>query len=137
MKRKSHQRKSGLAAGPAHNKSRISGRLWVEKDGETFISWGRIVLLERIKQYGSISAAARSMKMGYRHAWQLVESMNQQSNRPLVKKTTGGENGGGAALTSHGEAAIAKFWKLAASFKKWLSRQDPLLWQTESERQDV
>ena len=135
VKRKSHQRKSGLAAGPARNRSRVSGRLWVEKDGETFISWGRVILLERIKQRGSISAAARSMQMGYRHAWQLVESMNRQSPRPLVDKTMGGEGGGGATLTPHGEATIAAFWELVARFREWISQQDPRLWLTESERQ--
>lgn len=135
MKRKPHHRESGLAAGPARNKRCISGRLWVEKDGQTFISWGRVTLLERIKQYGSISAAARSMQMGYRHAWQLVQSMNRQSPQPLVRKVMGGRGGGGAVLTPHGEAAIAAFWELVARFKQWISKQDPRLWLTESERQ--
>ena len=61
---------------------RLKGRLWIEGSEGTFLGYGRVVLLERIGEHGSISAAARSMDMSYRHAWKLVDSMNQQSNTP-------------------------------------------------------
>lgn len=102
---------------------RVSGRLWVEKDGKTYLGWGRITLLERIRENGSISAAARSMGMGYRHAWELVESMNKQSPTPLVMVRTGGRHGGGAQLTKAGEEAIDLFWSLAKDFRDWLGNQ--------------
>ena len=38
---------------------------------------GKIALLEAIRTTGSISAAARSLKMSYRRAWLLVEELNQ------------------------------------------------------------
>jgi len=37
----------------------IKGRLWIESEGATYLSWGRIVLLERIGEYGSVSAACQ------------------------------------------------------------------------------
>jgi molybdate transport system regulatory protein len=55
-----------------------------------------VVLLERIDEHGSISAAARSMGMGYRHAWELVDEVNRVSPRALVEKDAGGRGGGGA-----------------------------------------
>ena len=125
-----HRREAGLAASRPRAGCRVSGRLWVERDGETFLSWGRIVLLERIRDHGSISAAARSMKMGYRHAWELVESMNSSSPKPLVRTQTGGQRGGGAELTREGEAAIAGWWALVDRFSEWLAGEEPRLWRS-------
>jgi molybdate transport system regulatory protein len=67
-KKTDHGRGTALAAGPAARGVQIKGRLWLEKDGETFLSWGRVVLLERIRDLGSIAAAARDMEMAYSHA---------------------------------------------------------------------
>ena len=103
--------------------TRLTGRLWIERDGETFLGWGRVVLLERIREHGSMRQAAKSMEMGYRHAWTLVETMNRLADEPLVLKTTGGPGGGGASLTPAGDAAIAEWWKLTASFGAWLDEQ--------------
>jgi molybdate transport system regulatory protein len=99
--------------------------VWVEKHGETYLGWGRVVLLERIREHGSISAAARSMGMGYRHAWELVESMNRLGPSPLVRKVTGGARGGGACLTPPGEAAVEAFWNLVEQFRVWLAARRP------------
>lgn len=119
----------GFSNGLSTSGDRVSGRIWIERNGETLLSWGRVVLLERIQEYGSISAAARSMGMGYRHAWELVEQMNRLSPKKLVAKKTGGEGGGGAVLTRHGETAIKRFWELVTEFREWLSPIDPELWE--------
>ncbi|MDR4498041.1 MAG: LysR family transcriptional regulator [Candidatus Scalindua sp.] len=78
------------------------------------------MLLERIREHGSISAAARSMEMSYRHAWKLVDSMNRQSLHPVVEKSTGGRFGGGARLTKAGDEAIDCFWSAYRDFKRFL-----------------
>lgn len=101
----------------------LHGRLWIKGPEGTFLGYGRVVLLERIKEHGSISAAARSMEMSYRHAWKLVDSMNRQSHNPVVEKTTGGRGGGGAFLTEAGEHAIKCFWSSYGEFKAFLTEQ--------------
>jgi molybdate transport system regulatory protein len=85
------------------------GRIWIQKDGETFLGVGRMVLLERIREFGSISGAAKSMKMSYKHAWDLVDSMNRHAKEPLVSTSKGGKGGGGANLTEAGEIAVKEF----------------------------
>jgi molybdate transport system regulatory protein len=40
------------------------------------IGHGKIGLLEAIRDYGSISAAGRSMGMSYRRAWLLIDELN-------------------------------------------------------------
>jgi len=106
---------------------RLHGRLWIKGPEGTFIGYGRVVLLERIREHGSISAAARSMEMSYRHAWKLVDSMNRQSRSPVVEKTTGGRGGGGAMLTDAGERAINCFWSAYRDFKEFLQQQSQQL----------
>lgn len=87
------------------------GRIWLDGADGTFLGHGRVVLLERIREHGSISQAARSMEMSYKHAWDLLDSMNQQAGCKLVETARGGKSGGGAMLTPAGEKAITIFWR--------------------------
>jgi molybdate transport system regulatory protein len=124
IKKKDHGRGTALAASSTATEVQIKGRLWLEKDGETFLSWGRVVLLERIRDLGSIAAAARSMEMAYSHAWSMVADMNRLAGEDLVARTFGGKSGGRAWLTPAGEAAVANFWRMADKFQEWLKNQE-------------
>lgn len=93
------------------------GRLWLEGEEGTFLGYGRVVLLERIRERGSLAQAAKSMEMSYKHAWDLLASMNRQAGCKLVETSRGGKSGGGATLTPAGERAIAVFWEYHAKFQ--------------------
>jgi len=95
---------------------KIRGNIWIENENGAFIGSGRITLLENIQKYGSITLAAKAMKMSYRQAWELVNSMNKQSKKPLVVTLTGGSGGGGSQLTPEGEHAIETFKDLLEKF---------------------
>ena len=69
---------------------------------------GKAALLAGIARTGSISAAAREMKMSYRRAWLLVEAMNSAFRRPLVETLTGGD-GGGARVTELGAEVLRRY----------------------------
>jgi len=102
--------------------SRVRGRIWMERDGELYMGWGRAMLLERIDKYGSIAAAARSMKLGYRNAWLWIESANRLAPSPLVEKTTGGVGGGYARLTDEGRKAVKEYKELRAKFEDFIEQ---------------
>jgi len=70
---------------------------------------GKVLLLEAIRDTGSISQAGRSLGMSYRRAWLLVDDMNRCFREPVVTAQPGGAQGGGAALTSFGEKLIRKY----------------------------
>lgn len=70
---------------------------------------GKVDLLEAIEETGSISAAGRSMKMSYRRAWLLVDSLNGMFKHPLVEAAPGGAKGGGAHLTAMGHEVVAHY----------------------------
>ena len=88
---------------------KADGRFWLTLDGRNFLGRGRIELLQRIRETGSISKAAKSMKMSYKAAWDAVDAMNVAWQAPLV------ESGPvGSRLTEDGERLIEAFQKVEA-----------------------
>ena len=81
----------------------------IDFDEEGRLGPGKVALLERIAQEGSISAAGRSMNMSYKRAWELVADINASFIEPLVAAQTGGKAGGGAVLTPRGEELIRHY----------------------------
>lgn len=76
---------------------------------------GKFELLNHIAELGSISAAAKQMKMSYRRAWELVDVMNQCFKEPLVITVAGGSHGGGAQLTELGKQALVQYRQIMES----------------------
>ena len=75
---------------------------------------GKIALLEKIDDTGSLSAAARVLGMSYRRAWLLIQDLNNGFDRPAVSLSTGGKHGGGATLTAFGHALVTGYRALEA-----------------------
>lgn len=69
----------------------------------------RIVLLQRIRETGSISQGAKLAGISYKSAWDAINDMNQLADHTLVARATGGKGGGGAQLTRYGERLIQLF----------------------------
>ena len=90
----------------------VYGRFWVKKDSKNYLGLGKVELLKGILKYGSISSAAKSIRMSYKAAWDDVDSMNNLSSSPLVSSSAGGRGGGGTKVTKQGELAIEAFGEL-------------------------
>ncbi|MCC5867551.1 MAG: LysR family transcriptional regulator [Gammaproteobacteria bacterium] len=67
---------------------------------------GKAALLRAISAHGSISAAARQLRMSYARAWKLTEAMNSSFRDPLVETFSGGSSRGGAQLTLAGQKVL-------------------------------
>ncbi|HMR34573.1 MAG TPA: LysR family transcriptional regulator [Geminicoccaceae bacterium] len=103
----------------------------MDLDPSARVGPGKIALLERIAEHGSIAAAGRSMGMSYRRAWELVEDLNRCFVEPVVETRIGGNTRGGATVTAFGaelvgcyraiedKAARAAADELAALQVKW------------------
>ncbi|MBU1420709.1 MAG: hypothetical protein KKD01_16275 [Proteobacteria bacterium] len=61
--------------------------------------------------------------MSYKHAWNLVDSMNRHAATPLVSTSKGGKGGGGACLTEAGELAVKKFADLLVRLDTFLAQE--------------
>jgi molybdate transport system regulatory protein len=114
VSRSGHEPESGIV---------VRSKVWLEKDGKLFMGWGRATLLERIDQLGSISAAAKSMKLAYRNAWLWVEAMNRLAPTPLVEKATGGPHGGYARLTEAGRKIVDDYKEKRSQVRKTIHQE--------------
>jgi len=54
----------------------IRARFWLTGKSGAYAGIGRITLLEKIHERGSINQAAKEMKMSYKKAWKLEEIIN-------------------------------------------------------------
>lgn len=75
---------------------------------------GKARLLRAIAETGSISAAALQMDMSYRRAWELVEELNAGFAQPIVLTQSGGNAGGGAAVTALGFEVLRRYREMDA-----------------------
>jgi molybdate transport system regulatory protein len=87
--------------------TRVLLRLYLRSDRP--LGPGKVKILESIRHTGSISGAARGMKMSYRSAWLLVDSMNSLFREPVVTTAQGGRGGGSATLTRFGDEVVRRY----------------------------
>ena len=83
---------------------------------------GKIQLLESIRDGGSISEAARGMKMSYRSAWLLVDSMNALFRKPVVSTALGGRGGGSATLTEFGGEVVQHYRAMERATRRAIAK---------------
>jgi len=96
---------------------KADGRFWLTLDGKNFLGRGRIELLQRIRETGSISKAAKAMKMSYKAAWDAVDAMNTAWQSPLVESGPAGSR-----LTEDAERLIAAFNKAEAKHAAFMEK---------------
>lgn len=104
----------------------LRGSVWMMVGGENFGGPGRVALLAKIAECGSITQAAKAIKMSYKAAWDAIDGMNNLAGEPLVKRLTGGKGGGGTRLTRRGEQLVANFRIIEQEHRRFvdqLSRQ--------------
>ena len=76
---------------------------------DRFFGPGVCELLERIRESGSIQAAAAAMALSYSKAWKILNRAELEMGTPLVTRVSGGRHGGSSTLTEAGEDAVARF----------------------------
>ncbi len=103
-------------------KFKVKSRIWIENEDGVFLGEGRVQLLKKVDEFGSISKAAKELNMSYKKAWFLLDSINKQSPKLVLTKKTGGKNGGGAELTTYGKKVITDFESLIESCWSYLNK---------------
>ena len=73
---------------------------------------GRIRILKAIQKTGSIHAAAKDLKMGYRAVWARIHATEERLGIQLLEKRIGGASGGGSHLTPLAEKLLSAFTRL-------------------------
>jgi len=86
----------------------IKTKFWIENRGEVVLGGGKTSLLLAIDRLGSIQRAANEFGMSYRHAWGVIQKIEQRAGFKMVETKLGGKEGGGAQLTPRGKEFIKK-----------------------------
>lgn len=98
----------------------LNGSVWMTIDGKNFGGPGRIALLARIADTGSITQAAKAIGMSYKAAWDAIETMNTLAGEPLVARVSGGKGGGGTCLTARGKTLVENFRLLETEHRRYI-----------------
>ncbi|MER3479684.1 MAG: ModE family transcriptional regulator [Meiothermus sp.] len=79
---------------------RPKAKVWLEReDGSYLMGPGVMRLLRAVAQAGSLKAGAKRVGMSYRKAWAQLKEAEATLGFPLLQRHSGGEGGGGSALT--------------------------------------
>ncbi|HCL76778.1 MAG TPA: molybdenum-dependent transcriptional regulator, partial [Pseudomonas sp.] len=100
----------------------LHGSIWLTVDGEKFGGPDRVTLLAKIAECGSITQAAKAIKMSYKAAWDAIDTMNNLAGEPLVERLAGGKGGGGTRLTQRGEQLVANFRTIEREHRRFVEQ---------------
>lgn len=100
----------------------LHGSIWMTVGGENLGGPGRVALLAKIAECGSITQAAKAIKMSYKAAWDAIDNMNNLAGEPLVERLTGGKGGGGTRLTRRGEQLVKNFKLIEQEHRGFVDR---------------
>lgn len=106
---------------------KVGSSLWIDKENQGFFGKGRIELLRKIDELGSLAKAAKEMKMSYKAAWDAMKEMEELSPKPLVERTTGGKGGGGSVLTHEAQTYIRIYDTLHEAQQSFFNTIEPHL----------
>ena len=102
---------------------KIKSRIWIEFEDKVLLGEGRVHLLKAIEETGSLSKAAESLKISYKKAWDLIDSVNKSAKKPVTITSTGGKGGGGTELSEYGKSLILTFDDINKNCWKFLDEQ--------------
>ncbi|MGA8147992.1 MAG: TOBE domain-containing protein [Gallionellaceae bacterium] len=99
----------------------VYGGIWMGRDEDAQISDIRISLLEKIRETGSITQAAKVVGISYKTAWDAVDAMQNISGQSLVESLSGGKGGGGTRLTEAGQNLVQTYRMIQKEHQHFLS----------------
>ena len=83
--------------------------MFLDDNGEKFFGEGPARLLRGVEEHGSLRAAAMSMDMAYTKALKLIRNGENALGFALIRRSTGGKDGGGSCLTPEGKEWLERY----------------------------
>ena len=87
-------------------------KIRIQLQDKLHVGPGKVLLLEKIDQTGSISKAAKNIGLSYRKAWRLIDELNNSSLKKLVNAKAGGKGIRGSQLTNEGKNFVKIYRKI-------------------------
>ena len=102
-------------------------KLWLETEDGYVFGPGSFGLLHGIQEEGSLTAAAKELKMSYRQAWGIIKEIEEKLRRSILATHRGGNlGGGGAELTQTGKELLETYLKAKNELTQMFSKIDSL-----------
>lgn len=96
-------------------------KLWLESENGKFIlGEGTALLLHAVEKEGSISEAARSMRISYAHAWRKIRDIEKNLGKEVIERKRGGKTGGSSKLTEEGKTLLKEYEQLKMAVERVL-----------------
>ncbi len=83
-------------------------KVWIAEDGKPIIGAGKVALLKVIDEERSLKKACEKLKISYKHAWNVLNTMNERIGEDVVRTVRGGKNQG-TFLTDKGRKLIEEY----------------------------
>jgi molybdate transport system regulatory protein len=80
--------------------------LWFETQKGMFFGMGRLLLLQKVKELGSLNKAAKELGMSYRAAWGKIKATEEVLGKPLLVKVAGRK---GFVLSDMADTLLSNF----------------------------
>lgn len=94
-------------------------KIWLEdSQGNVVFGLGRYRIFKAVKHLGSLNAAAKELKMGYRAIWARIHATEERLGQSLLIKKVGGPSGGGSQLTPLAEDLLGRFDRIRRSVEQ-------------------
>ncbi len=98
----------------------LDGEVWLTVGGTSLGGPGRMALLSKIAECGSITQAAKLMTISYKAAWDAIDHMNNLAGEPLLERVAGGKGGGGSRMTNRGAQLLENYQLIQAEHRRFL-----------------
>ncbi len=107
-----------------HNAALLSPSVKVSIDKENVILNSRLnLLLFLIADMGSIRQAAMHMGLSYQKAWDMINTLEDETGYKVVERRRGGKDGGNTNLTDKGEALMYAFQSYEEEIHAWSQKR--------------
>lgn len=106
--------------------------LWLEREGGMLFGMGRVLLLRKVEECGSLKKAAESLGMSYRAAWGKLKHSEEALGCKLVEKQ--GSNRDGYRLTDEGRRIMEGYeaWFKSVENHALVAARELLPWKVEA-----
>jgi molybdate transport repressor ModE-like protein len=100
-------------------------KFWLETEDCYAFGQGSFKLLKGIEEKGTLKAVATDLNMSYRHAWGIIQEIEEKIGKPIIVTHRGGKiGGGGTELTQTGKDLLQAYRRIESDLDQIFTIND-------------
>ena len=101
-----------------------SFKMWLEKESVHVLGKGGVSILKAIKEYGSITEAAKRIGGSYKYAWDRLADIEKAIGKKVLRTRRGGKFGGGGAELTEIANKLLKEYERTENYLNMVLKED-------------